>query len=92
MRFDRERVLAFVNSHTNDASLLMCYCRDEVQALNYLLEANPHFSRLSPIIIIAGKQPLVPDKGGMHCTEARGSWARGPFCQLSKRPRSSRIR
>ncbi len=56
MRFDRERMLAFVDENTTDASLLMCYCRDEVNAVRYLLESNGHFLRSSSIIVIGGKK------------------------------------
>ncbi len=56
MRFDRERMLTFVSENSDDASVLMCYCRDEVDALLYLLQINLHLLRSNSIIVIAGKK------------------------------------
>ena len=56
MKFDRERMLAFVSENSDDASVLMCYCRDEVDALLYLLETNLHSLRSRSIVVIAGKK------------------------------------
>jgi len=56
MRFDRERMLAFVSENSDDPSVLMCYCRDEADALLYLLETNPPSLRSNSIVVIAGKK------------------------------------
>ncbi len=56
MRFDRERMLAFVSENSDDASVLMCYCRDEVDALLYLLQINLHLFRSKSIVVIGGKK------------------------------------
>ncbi len=56
MKFDRERMLAFVSENSDDASVLMCYCRHEADALLYLLETNLHSLRSRSIVVIAGKK------------------------------------
>jgi len=55
MRFERARILSFVSESAPDASVLICYCRDEVDAIRYLLGFDLHWLPRS-IIVIAGKK------------------------------------
>ena len=54
-KLDREKMLAFVDETVPDASVVMCYCRDEVDALVYLLDSALHLLRSDSIVVIAGK-------------------------------------
>jgi hypothetical protein len=54
--FDSERLLAFVGDNTNEGSLLMCHCRDEVDALRYLFGLHTHPCQSGSIVVIGGRK------------------------------------
>lgn len=55
MRFDRQKTMAFVDEIAKEASVLMCYCRDEVEALLYLFGSGLPPARSRSVIVIGGK-------------------------------------
>jgi hypothetical protein len=55
-RFDQERILASLNNGSDDASLLICYCRDQLEALLRLLKSHLQPFGSNSVIVIAGKK------------------------------------
>jgi len=62
VRFDRERMLSFVDENSDDASVLMSYCRDEVEALLLVLDSNLNWLPNSIVVIAGKKRSWLPTK------------------------------
>jgi hypothetical protein len=49
-------VLRIVDELAPEATVLMCYCRDEVDGLLYLLNSGSYCPRSNSIVVMGGKQ------------------------------------
>ncbi len=56
IEFDGERMQDFVSENCDDASVLMCYCRDEADGILQLLETDLDSLRSRSIVVIAGRK------------------------------------
>ncbi len=74
IQFDGERMQDFVRENCDDASVLMCYCRDEANGILQLLEADLHSPGSNSIVLIAGKKrhwfPTKPQRIARRLEEA----------------------